>query len=72
VESTIKQLNRRIKGSEKFWLKGGAEAILQVRAAYLSEGGRAERYWARPRRSRAVGTGRLGRRPPAAAAPYAP
>lgn len=68
VESTIKQLNRRIKGSEKFWLSGGAEAMLQVRAAYLSEDGRAERYWARPRRSRAVGTGRLGRRRPAAAA----
>lgn len=67
VESTIKQLNRRIKGSEKFWLRGGAEAILQVRAAYLSEDGRAERYWSRPRRSRAVGSGRLGRRRPAAA-----
>ena len=23
-EGTIKQVNRRIKGSEKFWLKGGA------------------------------------------------
>jgi hypothetical protein len=68
VESTIKQLNRRIKGSEKFWLRGGAEAILQVRAAYLSEDDRAERYWARPRRSRAAGTGRLGRRRPTAAA----
>jgi hypothetical protein len=68
VESTIKQLNRRIKGSEKFWLTGGAEAIVQVRAAYLSEDGRADQYWARPRRSRAVGTGRLGRRRPAAAA----
>jgi len=67
VESTIKQLNRRIKGCEKFWLKGGAEAILQVRAAYLSEDGRAERYWSRPRRSRAVGGGRHGRRPAAAA-----
>lgn len=43
VESVIKQVNRRIKGSEKFWLKGGAEAVLQVRAAYLSEDGRAER-----------------------------
>lgn len=71
VESTIKQLNRRIKGSEKFWLTGGAEAIVQVRTAYLSEDGRAARYWARPRRGRAVGTGRLGRlsqRRPAAAA----
>lgn len=49
VESLIKQFNRRVKGSEKFWLKGGAEAVLQVRAAYLSEDGRAERYWDRPR-----------------------
>jgi hypothetical protein len=62
VESTIKQLNRRVKGSEKFWLKGGAEAVLQVRAAYLSEDDRAERYWRRPRPyARAVGNGRLGR-----------
>lgn len=63
VESTIKQLNRRIKGSEKFWLKGGAEAILQLRAASLSEDDRVKRYWARPRPlARAVGGGRLGRR----------
>jgi hypothetical protein len=60
VESVIKQLNRRVKGSEKFWLLGGAEALLQVRAAYLSEDGRAERYWARPRPyARAAGGGRL-------------
>jgi hypothetical protein len=60
VESTIKQINRRIKGTEKFWLAGGAEALLQVRAAYLSEDGRAERYWQRPRPyARAVGRGRL-------------
>ena len=32
VESTIKQINRRVKGSEKFWLEGGAEAILQLRS----------------------------------------
>lgn len=63
VESVIKQLNGRVKGSEKFWLDGGAEAVLQVRAAYLSEDGRAERYSRRPRpRGRAVGGGRLGRR----------
>jgi hypothetical protein len=60
VESTIKQINRRVKGSEKFWLNGGAEAILQVRAAYLSEDDRASVYWSRPRPyARAVGTGRL-------------
>lgn len=60
MESVIKQVNRRLKGTEKFWLEGGAEAILQVRAAYRSEDGRSERYWARPRPSApAVGKGRL-------------
>jgi hypothetical protein len=67
VESTIKRMNRRIKGSEKFWLTEGAEAMAQVRAAYLSEDDRVDRYWARPRRGRAVGPGRLGR--PTAKAP---
>jgi hypothetical protein len=66
VESTIKRMNRRIKGSEKFWLTGGAEAVAQVRAAYLSEDGRVDRSWSRPRPGRAVGPGRLGR-PPAKA-----
>ncbi len=60
VESTIKQINRRIKGTEKFWLEGGAEAVLQLRAAYLSEADRAEDYWSRPRPyARAAGRGRL-------------
>jgi hypothetical protein len=62
VESVIKQLNRRVKGTEKFWISGGVEAVLQVRAAILSEDGRAERYANRPRpRGRAVGSHRLGR-----------
>ena len=60
VESTIKQMNRRMKGTEKFWKEGGAEAVLQVRAAYVSEDGRAERYWSRPRPyASAAGNGRL-------------
>ena len=49
IESVVKQFNRRIKGTEKFWLRSGVEAVLQVRAAYLSQDGRAERLWARPR-----------------------
>ncbi len=44
VESTVKIFNRRVKGSEKFWGEAGAEAILQVRAAFLSEDGRLERH----------------------------
>jgi hypothetical protein len=64
VESTIKQINRRIKGSEKLWLKGGAEAVLQVRAAYLSQDDRARRLWDQPRPyARSAGAKRL--RPPA-------
>jgi hypothetical protein len=60
VESVIKQFNRRVKGSEKFWLKNGVEAVLQVRAAYLSEDDRAQRYWDRPRpHRRAAGHGAL-------------
>jgi hypothetical protein len=37
VESLIKQINRRVKGTEKFWNPTSAEAILQLRAAYLSD-----------------------------------
>jgi hypothetical protein len=60
VESTIKQINRRVKGSEKFWLGGGAEAILQLRAAQLSQDDRWTRNWLRPRKHRrAAGSGRL-------------
>jgi hypothetical protein len=52
VESTIKQINRRVKGTEKFWLEGGAEAILQLRAAQLSQDDRWNRNWSRPTRRR--------------------
>lgn len=59
IESTIKQFNRRVKGTEKFWSKAGAEAILQVRAAYLCRDDRVQRLWARPRPLyRAVGRNR--------------
>jgi hypothetical protein len=46
VESVIKTINRRVKGSEKFWSAPGAEAILQLRADYLSETMPMERFWA--------------------------
>jgi hypothetical protein len=59
VESLIKQFNQRVKGTEKFWLAGGAEAVLQVRAAYLSDDGRGEAFHAHRPRSRAAGQCRL-------------
>jgi hypothetical protein len=60
VESTIKQINRRVKGSEKFWLTDGAEAMLQLRAAQLSDDDRWRSNWCRRRPHRhAAGSHRL-------------
>jgi hypothetical protein len=45
VESLIKEINYRVKGTEKFWDNPeGAEAILQVRAALLSDDDRLANY----------------------------
>lgn len=60
VESLIKQINHRVKGTEQFWNSGGLEAVLQVRAAYLSEDGRAETFHQRRPRAAAVGRNRTG------------
>lgn len=45
IESTIKQINRRVKGSEKFWSNRGAEALLQLAADYLSETKPLATFW---------------------------
>jgi hypothetical protein len=50
IESTIKQINRRMKGTEKFWDQG-AEPLLQLVAGRLSETSRLHRFW-RNRRNR--------------------
>lgn len=44
IESTIKQINRRVKGTEKFWHRG-AEPILQLAADHLSETNALARFW---------------------------
>jgi hypothetical protein len=54
VESTIKQINYRVKGTEKFWTDQGAEALLQLRADYLSDDEPLEDFW---QRRQAVATG---------------
>lgn len=47
VESLIKEINYRVKGTEKFWDRPeGAEAILHVRAAVLSADDRLQRHLA--------------------------
>jgi len=62
VESLIKEVNKRVKGSEKFWTRAGVEAVLQVRAAFLSDDGRDEEYWSKRPLGRAAGSGLRGRR----------
>ena len=61
VESLIKQLNYRVKGSEKFWRSEGAEAVLQVRPAYLSDDDRAAGFYDQRPRGPAVGKNRRKR-----------
>ena len=49
VESLVGQFNSRVKARNKFWNRGeeqGAETILQVRAAVLSEDDRLSRHFA--------------------------
>lgn len=45
IESTIKEINYRVKGTEKFWNRPeGAERILQVRAAALGDDDRLSQW----------------------------
>lgn len=45
VESGMKQLNKRMKGTDQFWNTDGAESILALRGQWLSQDGRWEHYW---------------------------
>jgi hypothetical protein len=47
IESVIKQLGKRLKGSEKHWIIPGAEATLQVMTHLISEDGAWEDFWKR-------------------------
>jgi hypothetical protein len=47
VESLVGQFNARVKAKNKHWDRPeGGEAILQLRAAVLSEDGRLDRFFA--------------------------
>jgi hypothetical protein len=59
VESTIKQINHRVKGTEKFWNEEGAEEILQLRADYLTDAAPMTVHW---QRREAQQTGQTRRR----------
>lgn len=47
MESTIKCVNSRVKGTEKFWSARGGEALLQLRADQLSDSEPLRNYWQR-------------------------
>lgn len=55
TESAVKLFNKRVKGTEQFWNVPGVEAILALRALWLSQDGRWENYWnTRPAYSKAA------------------
>ena len=47
VESTIKQLNDRVKGTEMFWTDDGAEALVQLSADLLCDSAPLDGFWSR-------------------------
>lgn len=46
TEAAVKQFNKRVKGTEQFWNDQGIEAILALRAMWIDQDQRWERYWA--------------------------
>ena len=55
TESAVKQFNKRVKGTDQFWNEPGVEAILALRALWISQDDRWNRYWAtRPAHQKAV------------------
>ncbi len=47
IESTIKQMNHRIKGTDKFWRRDSGDAVLQLRADTLSDSDPLTPFWQR-------------------------
>lgn len=45
TEAAVKQFNKRIKGTEQFWEESGVEAIMCLRALWVSQDDRWDRYW---------------------------
>ncbi len=45
TESGVKRFGKRVKGTEQFWSEEGAEAILALRALWLSDDQRWDHYW---------------------------
>jgi hypothetical protein len=45
TESGVKLFNKRVKGTEQFWNESGVEAIMALRAMWLSQDDRWHHYW---------------------------
>jgi hypothetical protein len=60
MESAVKQINQRVKGTEKFRSEAGSEAVLQLRADQLSDGEPLAAFWQR-RQAAATGQRRYHR-----------
>lgn len=45
IESTIKLISARVKGTEKFWRQDHGESLLQLRADSLSDSKPLEKFW---------------------------
>jgi len=46
TEAAVKQFNKRVKGTEQFWHEETVEPILMLRAAWISQDERWDKYWA--------------------------
>jgi hypothetical protein len=66
IESTVKQINYRVKGTEKFWSQHGIDAMLRLRSSLLSDFDTLDDYLAR-RESNASGLRSYRPRPAMAA-----
>jgi len=45
TEASVKQFNKRVKGTEQFWKEEGLEPILALRGTWISQDDRWDRYW---------------------------
>ncbi|MFV2070811.1 MAG: hypothetical protein ACC645_27910 [Pirellulales bacterium] len=62
MESAVKELNYRIKGSEKFWREAGGESILQLKSDTLSSSEPLSNFWATRQTNRTGLHDNVGRR----------
>jgi hypothetical protein len=64
MESGIKELNYRLKGTEKFWSEDGGAAVLQLKSDTLSASDPLSRFWTQRRHTRTGLRSNVGPRKP--------